>query len=1023
MKKRKGLFVASSLLCLALVAGGLASCGGGAGAGSKGDTTYGDGSNFLAWLGRGEGAEKKRIDSGNECVLISGESGISVNGYDILAEGAAKSSLSYEVKALDGGPEVKVSEEGAVSVPVVTEEHNYSIVVKSTLGSVVSTATAITVRIVPKSSVASGIKDFSGLSGEEKLGLMEQLDGYTVAHGTAGVTLRSNGGHALYNSRVSTPLLTANKYILGYGWGIDQYGTISSPLSAAAEPNEKYREYFHSYTENNPSTLNSENASNASTSDLETPMMSSYFTYRLNKTNDAKEQVGVLSREKDGIPLNMESGKATKWKVKLRVGADADGENGATKGLTYRTTSTVPAVAAFEKRKIALEDYLTMWKLLLTQAVGYSRGTEAVASGNNSLLVGSADYFKGTEKVTDFESTGVKSLWDKVGVKVDPSDNSINFEFVNGITQDFFAYYIDSYTSNPIPMDFIKAIATEGTTETEKIISGAKNYGTFVNVTPVNTHLSVGPFMLEYYESQKKYVYGKNEDWFEKTDDYGRALYQLKGYVYGFNQENATSPTAWYDAFVAGYIDSTSIPGAKWNDKKTDSALKTIPGSASSNLRLNTVDEKNYEMLFGKEGLINRARSLHTSEEKYYQVKPIMANRNFLYALNTSINRKELCDIKGYVPSADFYGGLQQMSPASTQAYLETDAHKNAIKSVYGEGGINLASNEAGYGYLKKAIEEELLAGHYKLGTTAEPTVINFNIKATSSWFTSWYTEVAKLWEAAFADTVSLYGAADQNETGTAWVEGGKPLIKLDVEELTPASDDDTTANNFIFYEGQMVGDFDSGIGYITGGAYDTYDFTRLQRAYNDPAELVLSWAGDTRTVSQRVKYEGQYYSFDGLFLAGSTGILLDNLGYEATPVDMSVGADTEFALSTSTSVYTLKAAVNYKEIEGVEYTVDLAGTTISLADDNGLSDGPYALDDLEATATLSEDKAELTFTISKNGVDAVVTSFNDWFVENGKKFTVGELSITVSVPVKVTNAGKSIDLFASFSGVIKGLK
>ena len=138
---------------------------------------------------------------------------------------------------------------------------------------------------------------------------------------------------------------------------------------------------------------------------------------------------------------------------------------------------------------------------------------------------------------------------------------------------------------------------------------------------------------------------------------------------------------------------------------------------------------------------------------------------------------------------------------------------------------------------------------------------------------------------------------------------------------------------------------------------------------------------------------------------------------------DMSVGADTEFALSTSTSVYTLKAAVNYKEIEGVEYSVNLDGSTISLADDNGLSDGPYALADLEATATLSEDKAELTFTISKNGVDAIVSSFNDWFVENGDKFTVGELSITVSVPVKVTNAGKSIDLFASFSGVIKGLK
>ncbi len=907
MKKKNVLLTLSLFTALAIAGYSLTSCGGNnGGKGSTGEVTYGDGSNFLAWVGvttgTGDTATTTRLDSGKEALLTSGQNGISINGYDV-PEGY---KLSYAVKATDGGPSMSIGSDGAVSVPSVDKDYWYSITVTGKKDGSDDISTSLNVKVVPSGEIATGAINYSGLTGSEKEGIMEQLDGYTIYHGTAGVTLRSNGGYQLYADRVTSPLLDTNNYIMGYGWGLD-YGNITSEMDDSNEPIAKWKKYYHAFSADDPAHINAMNSSNASADDIETYIRGSYFSYRLNKTNTAKEQVGVLSRENDGIAQNMDaSGKATKWKVKLRVGADANGSNGETVGLTYRTDSQVAALKAFDGRKITLDDYLTPWKLLLTQKVGWSRGSEQVSSSTSALIKGSADYYNDTKDGFNEKS------WANVGLTVDKTDNSINFEFVNGVTQDFFAYYIDSYTSNPIPLDFIKALGT-GTTDDEKVFSGAGVYGGFpTGMTPVDTHLSVGPYMLEYYEKGKTYAFRKNDQWFEKEDSYGRALYQLAGYKLMFDQSNQSDASAWYTAFKAGRVDACTIPSAQWAKEKSNTKKKMVPGNASSNLRLNTSDELYYQKYFGKEGLINRARLLHDTESKYYAVKPIMSNRNFVYGLNTSINRTTLCDSKGYTPSVDYFGELQQMSPASTSSYNSSTAHQNAIKSVYGEGGISLTSNDAGYDYFEKAITEELAAGHYKLGTGAAPTEIHFNIKATDSWFNSWYSEVASLWEKAFTETVQLHGED--------WVEGDKPRIVLVVDKLTPASNDDTTANNFIFYEGQMVGDFDSGIGYITGGAYDTYNFMRLQRAYNDPAELVLTWGADTALLSPRVKYDGKYFSYDSLFLAGQEGVIIDSTGNVTEAI--TVGSSEEFALDSSNN-YVGKVTFNYAE-----------GVTIKLQDD-----------------------------------------------------------------------------------------
>jgi hypothetical protein len=966
MKGKKKVLYCLSLFGLALGLG-LTACGGSTetgGEGAEGTVTYGDGSNFLAWVGKttgtGDAATTTRLDSGQEVLLTSGEDGVSLNGYDV-PQGY---TLSFKAEALDGGPEFRIDDEGAASVPVVTEDHTYKVTVSAT-GSGGTVSTWINVTVVPKDEIATGAINYSNLTGEEKLDIMQQLDGYTIYHGLSGVTLRSNGSYQLYQDRVTSPLLTSNNYIMGYGWGVLDYGNITAAMDSHNEEKENWRYYYHTFTQDDPGHLNAMNASESEVDDVESYIRSSYFTYRLNESYTAKEQVGVLSRENDAIALNKDAtGKATKWKVKLRVGADADGDNGETKGLTYRTASTDATLGAFNGRKVALDDYLTPWKLLLTQAVGWSRGSEQVSSSNPAVIVGSADYYNATADGFD------EKAWDKVGITIDETDNSITFELTQGVTQDFIAYYLDSYTSNPIPMDFIKDLATTGTTDDDKILSGAKNYATFIDgKSPVDTHLSVGPYYLEYYEKSKSYVYKKNADWFEKEDSYGRTLYQIPGIKLMYDQSINEDASAWYNAYYAGRIDVVTIPSEQWEKEKTNTKKKEVPGSSSSNLRLNTSDELLYSELFGKDGRINRARELHTTESSYYQVKPIMSNRNFIYGLNTSIDREDLCDTKGYTASSDYFGDLQQMSPASTVSYNKTDAHQSAVASVYGENGISLTDNIAGYTYFQKAIEEELAAGHYTLGTGSNPTVVSFSIKATDSRFNSWYSEVASLWEKAFSDAVLLHGGD--------WVDGSSPKIVLDVEQLTPSSTDSTTVNNFIFYEGQMVGDFDSGIGYITGGAYDTFNFMRLQRAYNDPAELVLTWGADTSLLSPRIKYEGKYYSYDGLWLSGQQGVILDTEGTVVDPI--VVGSADEFALDAATGK--IVGTLTFTPTEGVTVSLDEASAQSFYINDPdiGYFEFPADFSDEEVALveiTVDNDAHTITYSIDPALIEEMVGTF-----------------------------------------------
>ena len=71
-------------------------------------------------------------------------------------------------------------------------------------------------------------------------GVAEQ---FLYSNGVAAINTTANGGYSLYSSRLKSPLLDAENYIPGYGYGILSYGSIDAAMDA--EQTEAYKWFYH----------------------------------------------------------------------------------------------------------------------------------------------------------------------------------------------------------------------------------------------------------------------------------------------------------------------------------------------------------------------------------------------------------------------------------------------------------------------------------------------------------------------------------------------------------------------------------------------------------------------------------------------------------------------------------------------------------------------------------------------------------------------------------------------------------
>lgn len=777
-------------------------------------------------------------------------------------------------------------------------------------------------------------ESFVESSYEERAKILGLLEEYAMKNTISGLVLYDNGGYAKYSDRVVFPTdidttkgengyiagTPQHYYITGYGFGLQSEGSLdpSKPLPGLAA-NDPFATYYHTYEPSDPKSLNYMDDKGSVVGDYQPYVASGYFSTKMNATKDGyvwfpstATEINKVGDDYRPLPIGND-GKvvadanyqtlASKYRIYVRTGAD----------LKYATASTNSNITPFNGREVALEDYVTPIKELFTQSNGLARGAENLTGA--AALKGMSDYYNASENGYNEEA------WAKVGVKSNTDDKGsyLEFEFVTPCTPFYAMYYLSSSLYAPIPAEFLTKIG------------GIKYWGAFdenQTLTPVDTALSTGVYVVEKWEADKEFVFKRN-DLLNPAVKGGENTYKLDGlHVNILAAAEKDTEAAWKE-FKAGKLDSVGIPQTQIKAGQVNTAgTQQTKGSSSTKLNLNTCTPQEWEYFFGENGTITQ-----TPKSDYWEVEPAMSNDDFLQGLSWAINRKEYAENRGVTPSLSYFTDNYLSDPEHGVSYNDTEAHKAAMDAVYGEGW------ETNYGfdfekavdYFKKAATKWLADGTYKEGDTITIELCwqaEAQIKSSGE-------DIAKYVETAF---------------NAPEVCGNKLTLKIDNMAVAEWSD--------AYYKKMMVGQFDIALGGVSGNTLNPLNFMEVLKSDNSSG-FTLNWGPDTNG-SADIEYNGKKYTFDALFQAADTGAVITNDGKIAKTYDAVLVENTrnEKANDNSRTVRIKFATSNIENVVKVE-VADVVVCWYDYTEEYAEQSIEFKIEGDEIVATISKELAE----------------------------------------------------------------
>ncbi len=666
---------------------------------------------------------------------------------------------------------------------------------------------------------ANGMISYSDRDNQERLEMLGVLETYAYRTGTAGLPLFENGVTELFNERVT---LGTENYIPGYGFGTLAEGSITADLDY--ESNAAWKRYYHTLNASDPGTLNYLNDQGSEVSDFYSYIAASYFTNFMNATKDGYDWVPELAMEKP-VALNDDDGNgtATKWRFQVRTGKE---------GLKYTTGSQLESRQAFNNREVALEDYLTPYKLLLTQSNQLFRGSE-MANNTTGAIVGVKAFYDGTANGFNQE------LWDKVGIKAYEEDGKsyLEIEYTQEMTPFYAMYYCNGSLYMPIPQDFLDLVTVQ-------------NYLGFnldATETPVDNSLALGSYYLEAYNQDQEIVYKKNPNYV-----FADTKYNIEGVHIRIFPAAAEDSEASFNEFLAGHTDVASIPQTRLDEFRNDPRARKTTGDSVFKLNMNALNEEGWEQMFGENGTVTQ-----TPAAEYWEVEPALGNSHFRQGLLLSIDRNTFANARGSIASVNYFSTNYLWDPEEGLSYDNSDVHAKVIAPLTeGTDGAGY-SLELARDYFRVALTELEADGAYTPGTADAPTEIKLEV----AWMypqheENYHNEIKAYLETAFND---------------ASVSGGK--YKLNVEFWVGNEWSD------VYYNKMMVGQFDLGFGSVTGNSLNPLDFMSVLSSNQELSNsFTLNWGTDTNDANAYpIVYDGQRFSFDALYLAANTQAIVND--------------------------------------------------------------------------------------------------------------------------------------------------
>lgn len=746
-------------------------------------------------------------------------------------------------------------------------------------------------------SAATGgrIEDFTNASYEERTEILGLLEQYAVKNNLTGLVLYDNGGYVKYSDRVVFPTAVKkdadgnvvkiadtvqHEYVTGYGFGILSEGSLNGSLSASGLT---YSTYYHDYEADDPKTLNYWNDKGSVVGSYTGYTFNSYFDTKLNETKDGYVYFPATATEANKIgddyrPLPLNSNgellanptsatKSTKYRIYVRTEED---------GFKYALSENASTYEKWNGRGVKLEDYVTSIKGLVTQSNGLARGAERL-TGTGSLK-GMNAYYNASAKGADTDEA--KEAWENVGVKTgtDSTGSYIDFEFNQAYTPFYAMYYLNSSLNCPIPQAFLDEIG------------GFKILGSYngdQSLSPVDTTLSSGVFVVEEWNVDQEFVFKRNDSLLPAVKG-GANRYTIDGLHVAIIKAANTDKEAGWKEFKSGKLDSVGIPQTQVDAGQTKTnGTQQSKGNSTTKLNINTCTAEEWESLFGVNGTVAQ-----TSKSDYWNVKPCLSDEDFLLGLSWSIDRSTYASKRGVTPSLSYFSDAYMSNPEIGESYNSTEAHKKAMDAIYGEGwetsyGYNV---DTAIEYFKTATTKWLANGTYKAGDTITIEIC---------------------WQAQ--SQVDVEGAEL-----ASYIEGCFNNPQVCDNQLTLKIENTYTAIwSDVYYKKMMVGQYDIGFGSISGNTLNPLNFLEVLKSDNSSG-FTLNFGPNTNE-DAGIEYKGKKYTFDALWQAADQGAVVTSDGKSAKLYDAALISNKKNDSDASRTVQIKVALTDIENIAKVE--------------------------------------------------------------------------------------------------------
>lgn len=655
---------------------------------------------------------------------------------------------------------------------------------------------------------AQGAQSYVKTTPEQKTKIVASLEKWATEHHLTGLTLYENGTYYLFNDRV---IRGSGDYLTNYGFGVLSNGELISDLEAETNPN--WKRYYHDFLADNPTSINYFNDAHGALKPLISLTNLSYYKQTINSYRSGYNWSRSLSRLHRPTPMNLDdaTNKATIFRVPVKIGSD----------VKYATLSSNKTISAFNGREVSLEDYLTPFKVLYTQA--YSHNWVLMNVSGNGSIKGALDYYNASKEGFNMDA------WNNVGIRTlaEANENYLEFEFNYPCTTFEALTYLNNYAYSPIPEDFIKALGNGN------LDVGVSLYGGFTNndgLTPVDTLLSTGPYMIEKWDKNQQIVLKKNPLYsIDKEYSIEGVHFQIKNLAASLsNQEYA------FNQFNNGKLDWAEVPKDKVKDYLSDDRLVLVSGDSVAKLNMNTCTSDRWKELFGENGSI-----CQTPREEQWNVEPAMSNNNFLNGLSYALDREKLAIANNATPTANYFPSAFMGDPESGISYNMTGEHIAAVSSI---------QKDTKYGFSLQKAEECFIKASNELieqGIYSANDVIEIEIAwQTNDQISKLFNPIKAMLEEAFNTNENPLKLNVTSWVGQEWSE--------------------------VYYEKMMNGQFDIGFGTISGGAYHYYERLKLLK---DDYDFTLNWGADTSIADGTLTYDKKIWSYNALLEALENGV------------------------------------------------------------------------------------------------------------------------------------------------------